>query len=48
MKLHAVRALVLAGALLLPLPAAADPVDVLFEEGIAAAQAGQRRLRTRS
>jgi len=31
-------------ALAVELPAAADPVDVLYEEGVAAAQAGQREL----
>lgn len=41
MKLHGLRVLVVAGSLLVSLPAAADPVDVLFGEGVAAAQAGQ-------
>jgi hypothetical protein len=41
MKLPALQALVLMGGLLISLPAKADPVDVLFGEGVAAAQAGQ-------
>ena len=43
MKLHALRAVVLIGSLAVSLPAMADPVDVLFGEGVAAAQAGRSR-----
>lgn len=41
MKLSSLQALVVIGALVVSLPAAAEPVDVLFKEGVAAAQAGQ-------
>lgn len=41
MKLRALGALVLIGSLAISQPAMADPVDVLFAEGVSAAQAGQ-------
>ena len=44
MKLSSLRAAALACGLLISTPVLADPVDVLFEEGVAAAQAGQREV----